>query len=251
MIKGDRDTLAHKKSKLREYAEALIIAALLAILIRGFIMQAFKIPSGSMIPTLVVGDQILVNKFIYGLKIPFTDSRVFSLRQPQRGDIVVFSFPEDNKKEWCKSYTKNILKRFDSVWMNKSLLYLFKNDCRDFIKRVVGTGGDKIEIKNKVVYVNDTVIEEPYAVHKDNMTQNGQFESRDNYGPVIVPDGKIFVMGDNRDQSFDSRFWGFVDKREIKGKAFIVYYSCKDNDYCLTKLKLWKIRWNRTGKLLH
>lgn len=237
--------MANKKSKFREYAEAIIIAVLLAFLIRTFIVQAFKIPSGSMIPTLTVGDHILVNKFLYGLKIPFTDSRFFILRQPRRGDIIVFSFPENKKKEECRSLPKNIAKRLENVWSNKNLLYLFKDDCRDFIKRVIGVGGDKIEIKNKTVYVNGIVLVEPYAVHKHKKTGEA-IKPGGNFEPFIVPRGKFFVMGDNRDQSYDSRFWGYVDMSEIKGEAFIIYWSWNSKD---TLLK--KIRWNRIGKLVH
>jgi signal peptidase I len=238
--------LANKKSKFREYTEAIIIAVLLALLIRTFAVQAFKIPSGSMIHTLTIGDHILVNKFIYGLKIPFADSRFFILRQPRRGDIVVFSFPGNKEKEWCRSLPENIIYRFENIWNNKNPFYLFKDDCRDFIKRIVGVGGDKIEIKNKTVYINNVALIEPYAVHKDKRTGEAAIEPRDNWDSIIVPRSKFFVMGDNRDQSYDSRFWGFVDMREIKGKAFIIYWSWNSKGNWLEK-----IRWNRISRLLH
>jgi signal peptidase I len=238
--------VAKKKSKLREYIEAIIIAVLLAVLIRTFVVQAFKIPSGSMIPTLTVGDHILVNKFIYGLKIPFMDNHFFIIRQPRRGDIIVFSFPENKEKEECKSLPKNIASRVKNVWNNKNLMYLFKDDCRDFIKRVLGVGGDKLEIKNKTVYINDVALLEPYAERKDKRIGEATIESRDNFGPIIVPRGKFFVMGDNRDQSYDSRFWGYVDMSEIKGKAFIIYWSW-DNESTVLR----KIRWKRIGDLIH
>ena len=150
--------MAKQKSKFREYTEAIIIAIILALLIRTFVVQAFKIPSGSMKQTLLVGDQILVTKFLYGMNIPFTDTRFFILRPPRRGDIIVFSFPQNKEKAECRSFTQNVASRFGNVWSNKSLLYLFKDNCRDFIKRVIGVGGDKIEIKNKVVYVNNVAL---------------------------------------------------------------------------------------------
>jgi signal peptidase I len=237
--------LATKKSKFREYTEAIVIAIFLALLIRTFVIQAFKIPSGSMIPTLTIGDHILVNRFIYGLKIPFMGSRFFILRQPRRGDIVVFSFPGNKEKEECRSLPENIASRIKNVWNNKNPVYLFKDDCRDFIKRVVGVGGDKLEIKNKIVYINGTALVEPYAEHKDKRIEEATIEPRDNFGPVVVPRGKFLVMGDNRDQSYDSRFWGYVDMVEIKGKAFIIYWSW-DNESPVLK----KVRWKRIGKLI-
>ncbi|MEE8329996.1 MAG: signal peptidase I [Thermodesulfovibrionia bacterium] len=238
--------MAKKKSKLREYTEAIIIALILALLIRGFIVQAFKIPSGSMIPTLAIGDQILTNKFIYGLKVPFTDSRFLILRQPRRGDIIVFSYPGNRQKEECRSFSENVASRFQNFWNNKNPFYLFKDNCRDFIKRIVGTGGDRIEIKNNTVYVNDIALDEPYAIYKDKKNMAMFVEKTGSFGPISVPYGKFFVMGDNRDKSSDSRIWGFVDMSEIKGKAFIIYWSWNNNGKWLGK-----VRWNRISKTLH
>jgi len=200
--------LIKKKSKFREYTEAIIIALLLALLIRTFVIQAFKIPSGSMLPTLTIGDHLLTNKFIYGIRIPFVSGRFLVFKEPQRGDIIVFEYAEDPK--------------------------------RDFIKRVVAVGGDKIEIKNKMVYVNDKPINEPYVIHKDRGIEMGP---RDNLNRRIVPEGKFFVMGDNRDQSHDSRFWGYVDFNSIKGKAFIIYWSWDSDEN-------W-IRWWRIGQPIY
>lgn len=234
---------APHKSKFREYTEAIVIAVLLALLIRAFVVQAFKIPSGSMKETLLVGDHILVNKFIYGTQIPFTDSRVLIFRPPRRGDVIVFSFPKNREKEECTSFFKNISFRVGNAVSSLNPVYLFKDDCRDFIKRIVGVGGDKIEIKNKVVYVNDVPLTEPYTVYKDSMFEDSQ---RDNFGPFIVPRNSFFVMGDNRDQSYDSRFWGVVDMNEIKGKAFIMYWSWNSNGGLFDK-----VRWDRIGKVIH
>jgi len=198
----------NRKSALRENIEAILVAIVLALFIRTFFVQAFKIPSGSMKETLQIGDHILVNKFIFGVKMPFTQKTIIPVKDPKHGDIIVFKFPEDPKK--------------------------------DFIKRVIAVGGDTVEIRNKKVYVNNKQIEnEPYAVHTDLNMRN---QPRDIFGPVKVPLNSLFVMGDNRDHSYDSRFWGFVDLQAVKGKAFIIYWSWdKDN---------FNVRWNRLGQLL-
>jgi signal peptidase I len=238
--------LAKKKSRFREYAEAIIVALILALFIRSFAVQAFKIPSGSMIPTLIVGDHILVNKFLYGIKLTFTDSRFLIIRQPRRGDIIVFSFPGNRGKEECTNIAKNILTRFENALNNRNPLYLFKDDCRDFIKRIVGVGGDTIEIINKKVYVNGVALSEEYAVNSDKRYLGADVGQRDNYESETIPRGKYFVMGDNRDYSYDSRFWGFVDLDDIKGKAFIIYWSWDSSGSWFSK-----IRWKRLSRLLH
>lgn len=181
-----------KKELFWEYTKAIVTALLLALFIRAYFIQAFKIPSGSMIPTLLVGDHILVNKFIYGTPLPFSDKRVLIFRKPQRGDIIVFKYPED--------------------------------PSRDFIKRVIAVEGDMVESRDKKVYVNGKQIDEPYAQHTDNAVRPGG-DPRDNFGPFIVPKGKYFMMGDNRDQSYDSRYWGYVDMKNIRGKALVIYWS--------------------------
>ena len=206
-----------KKSSWRENIEAIIIAIIIAMFIRTFIFQAFKIPTGSMLETLQIGDHILVNKFIYGVKIPFTDGKVLiPFKNPEKGDIVVFKFPQ--------------------------------NPSLDFIKRVIGTGGDTIEIINKKLYVNDKLItNEDYAVYSDNSFPfSSNNIQRDNLQKIKVPENKLFVMGDNRDNSHDSRFWGFVDLKAVKGKAYIIYWSWifswnRDE---------FEIRWSRIGDIL-
>ncbi len=191
---------------LKEYSEALIIAIILALIIRTFFIQAFKIPSGSMLETLQIGDHLLVNKIGYGIKVPFTHYMLAEFNDPQHGDIVVFEFPEDPSK--------------------------------DFIKRVIGLPGDTIEIREKHVYRNGEKLDEPYTQHTDTVTNASR---RDNMAPVTVPEGKYFVMGDNRDESYDSRFWGFVDRNKIKGKAWLLYWSSNG---------LSNIRWNRIGQII-
>jgi len=185
-----------KKSALRDWTEALIVAAVLALIIRTFIVQAFKIPSGSMEDTLLIGDHLLVNKFIYGMQIPGVDGRFLAIRQPEHGDVVVFEFPEDRGQPFWKR--------------------------RDFIKRVIGLPGDTVEIRDKQVFVNGERYVTPEAVYKEGTIIAG---GRDNLPPVKVPVGHYFVMGDNRDRSYDSRFWGFVSNAELKGLAFIKYWS--------------------------
>ncbi|MBI5409221.1 MAG: signal peptidase I [Nitrospirae bacterium] len=231
------------KSKFREYVEAISIAIILALFIRAFVIQAFKIPSGSMIPTLLIGDHILVNKFTYGIKIPFADTKFLIFNSPKKGDIIVFPFPKNKEKAECTSLTKNITSRLGNAWQSKNLSYLFQDDCRDFIKRVGAVGGDKLEITNKKLYINGVLQNEPYTVHYD---QNIENALRDNFGPFIVPRNSVFAMGDNRDQSYDSRFWGVVPVEEIKGKAFIMYWSWDNEGGALNK-----IRWGRIGRLIH
>lgn len=208
----------NKKSLVREYIEAIIIAILLALFIRTFIVQAFKIPSGSMLPTLKIGDHLLVNKFSYGLKLPFTGTVVIPWKDPQRGDVVVFRFPKD-----------------------RSI---------DYIKRVVGVPGDIVEIKNKRVYINGTAIEDPHAHFTSQLVVSGRESNRDNYGPVTVPDGSLLVLGDNRDNSYDGRFWGFVDQRDVLGKAFILYWSWDLEKPLLSMDRLTSVRWSRIGSLI-
>ena len=193
-----------KKSVWREYAEALIVALALALVIRAFVVQAFKSPSESMLGTLQVGDHLLASKFAYGIRIPFTDHYIYDGSDPQRGDIVIFEYPND-----------------PSV---------------DYIKRVIGVPGDLIEVRDKQLYRNGMPVKEAYIrnIDPDNIEP-----LRDNYAPVRVPSGKYFVMGDNRDNSLDSRFWGFVDRKAIKAKAWRIYWSWGGLD---------NIRWGRIGQ---
>jgi signal peptidase I len=198
------------KSKVHEYAEAIIIAILIAVVVRTFIVQAFKIPSRSMLPTLLVGDHILVNKFIYGVKVPFLRKAIIPVTNPQRGDIVVFIYPNDRSK--------------------------------DYIKRVIGVSGDKIEIRDKIIFINGKQYSDSCGIYSDKVTYPASMQPRDNFGPVTVPPESLFVMGDNRDESADSRFWGFVDLKDVEGRAFIIYWSWngKDNN----------LRWQRLGSIL-
>ncbi len=213
-VKPKRIKEEKKKGALRENIEAILVAVVLALFIRTFVVQAFKIPSGSMLNTLQIGDHILVNKFIYGVKIPFLQTKIIPVSDPERGDIVVFKFPVDPSK--------------------------------DFIKRVIAIEGDTVEIVDKKVYVNGKLHQNDYAIHLDSHIQRFD-KNRDNFGPLTVPENSIFVMGDNRDYSYDSRFWGFVDLKDVKGEAFIIYWSWnKDNGKSLIDY----VRWNRIGMML-
>jgi len=202
--------MSKKKSKLREYIEAILLAIAIAFFIRTFVIQAYKIPSGSMKPTLLIGDHILVSKFNYGVKLPFFRSTLIPIGTPKRGDIVVFIYPEDRSK--------------------------------DFIKRLIGLPGDTIEIRNKKVFLNGAPWSDAYGVHVDALILPGSVQPRDNFGPVKVPDESIFVIGDNRDESYDSRFWGFVNMKDVLGKAQIIYWSWNSEDS-------W-VRWSRIGTVL-
>lgn len=178
-----------KKAVIREWIESLIVAFLLAMVIRTFIVQAFKIPTGSMRPTLLEGDLILVNKFIYGAKVPFTQKRLPALRDIKRGDVIVFIYPEDTKK--------------------------------DFIKRLVGLPGDEVEIRKGSIYINDLPLLDPVFNQR-------YYYNRGDFGvegvKINVPKDNYFVLGDNSASSKDSRYWGFVPKDNILGKALIIYW---------------------------
>jgi signal peptidase I len=202
--------LARKKHIVREYAESIIIAVILALIIRTFVVQAFKIPSASMEDTMLIGDHLLVNKFIYGLQIPFVDGRFLKIRDPRRGDVIVFEYPEDPSK--------------------------------DFIKRVIGTPGDTVQVINKKVYINGKLYVNPHEVHKEPDIIPEAQNPRDNTEPIKVPADSYFVMGDNRDRSYDSRFWGFVKNDKIKGLAFIKYWSWDRENH--------RVRWNRIGRTI-
>ena len=210
-VNKNKSTEIKKKSVLRENIEAIIVAIILALFIRTFIVQAFKIPSGSMKETLQIGDHILVNKFIYGVKIPFLRTTIIEVKNPKRNDIVVFKFPEDPGK--------------------------------DFIKRVIGVAGDVVEHRDKKVYVNNEPVDDIFGMYTDPHIFPGSFQPRDNFGPVTVPPGSLFVMGDNRDHSYDSRWWGFVNLKAVQGKAFTIYWSWDKDTF--------GVRWDRIGKMLN
>ena len=185
-----------RKSTIREYFESIVIAVILALFVRTWVVQAFKIPTGSMENNLLIGDHLLVNKFVFGPQLSRFERAVLPMRDIKRGDIVVFKYPDEPE--------------------------------RDFIKRVIGLSGETIELRNKKVFVNGVGLDEPYVHFLEAShlaAEVTSFDVRERYGPVTVPPGQYFVMGDNRDNSQDSRYWGFLPRHYIKGKALLIYWS--------------------------
>jgi signal peptidase I len=202
------------KSARRENVEAIVVALLIALFIRTFVVEAFKIPSGSMLPTLQIGDHLLVNKFLYGprLEIPFTTisfGRLPGLRTPQRGDVIVFAYPRD--------------------------------PSQNYIKRVVAVGGQTVQLIGTRLFVDGVQVEDPYATYR--YGGRSQVSSYGVLAPVRVPEGHLFVMGDNRDASSDSRVWGFVPLANVKGLAIIIYWS-------FAQERGRFVRWERIGRLV-
>jgi signal peptidase I len=188
-----------RKSTVREYFESIVIAVILALFVRTFVVQAFKIPTGSMENNLLIGDHLLVNKFVLGPTGSGLERALLPVGDVKRLDIVVFKYPEEPD--------------------------------RDFIKRVIGLPGETVELRAKKVYINGKPIDEPYVHFLEPPNRDGEaaevtsFDVRERYGPVTVPADQYFVMGDNRDNSQDSRYWGFLRRDYIKGKALLIYWS--------------------------
>ncbi len=188
-----------KKSTLREYFESIVIAVILALFIRTFVVQAFKIPTGSMEENLLIGDHLLVNKFVFGPTTSRLERALLPVADVKRGDVIVFKYPEEPE--------------------------------RDFIKRVIGLPGETLEVRDKKVFINGTALDEPYAHYLQPVASPSEFHEvtsfdvRDRYGPVTVPPNQFFMMGDNRDNSQDSRYWGFLPRENIKGKSLVIYWS--------------------------
>jgi signal peptidase I len=218
---GGSPERAYRKSTAREYFESICVAVILALFVRTFIVQAFKIPTGSMENNLLIGDHLLVNKFVFAPAMSAVEHAVLPIDPIKRGDIVVFKYPEEPE--------------------------------RDFIKRVIGLPGETIELRNKKVYIDNQGLEEPY-VHflfppGDSETGDAEltdFDVRRRYGPVTVPEGHYFMMGDNRDNSQDSRYWGFLPREYVKGKALFVYFSFGEEPGLLSG-----IRWSRILHQIH
>jgi len=224
------------KSGFREYFELIVETAVFVFFVMTFVVQAFQIPTGSMIPKLLVGDFLLVNKMAYARPSFPLEGALLPQKQIKRKDIVVFKWPGDLTK--------------------------------DFVKRVIGLEGDKVEIRAKQLYVNDEPVDEPYKIHKDDQAYSKDdvyhydLAIRDNYGPVVVPGGHLFVMGDNRDDSADSRTWGFVPLANIKGRPWVIYFSyeAERDAYLKTSFRdrlkkvlnlIPKARWGRILKIIN
>ncbi len=230
----------YKKSVVREYFESIVIAVILALFVRTFVVQAFKIPTGSMENNLLIGDHLLVNKFIFGPTISPLERKLLPERAIRRGDVIVFKYPVDPE--------------------------------RDFIKRVIGLPGETLEVRNKRVYINGKLLDEPY-VHfieppqgPSAMAEVTSYDLRENYGPIHIPAGKYFMMGDNRDNSEDSRYWGLLPRDEVKGLAVMIYWSYESTteDYEQTGIGatakdlftvvtqfFTRTRWNRMFRIVH
>jgi signal peptidase I len=247
--KMDQHLAFARKSSVREYSESIGVAVAIALFLRAFVVEAFQIPSGSMIPTLEIGDHIFVSKFSYGLVVPFTNKKIFQYASPRRGDVIVFKFPHQTEI--------------------------------DYIKRVIGLPGDKVEIRRNEIFINGRPMERTHDEEKCRYAEGPQIDGfvpeRDcerwietldgrkhvaihepnretNYGPLTIPNGHVFVMGDNRDNSNDSRAWGTVPEELIKGRALIVWWSRGPTDADLSGngVKQWfdSIRWRRFFKLV-
>ncbi|MBI5708942.1 MAG: signal peptidase I [Candidatus Eisenbacteria bacterium] len=193
-----------KRSVVQEYVEAALWALVLTLFLRAFVIQAFRIPSESMLNTLLVGDFLFVNKFEYGPKLPFTQVRLPGLRPPHRGDVIVFQYPQDPSK--------------------------------DFIKRCIGVGGDTLEVVASRVIVNGDTLREPYAVNEHRPFHKEQER-------IVIPPGQLFMMGDNRDNSNDSRYWGTVPMDYVKGRAMFIYWSWDGQRF--------RPRWSRLLRVIH
>ena len=204
------------KSTSQEYIEALVVAGLLTLFLRQFVLQAYRIPSESMVNTLLIGDFLFVNKLEYGPKIPFTHIRLPGLHAPRRGEVIVFQWPEDPSK--------------------------------DFIKRCVAVGGQTVEMKHKNLFVDGAKAEEPYVKHDNWSEEPAGYTPRDNYSPPTVPPGELFMMGDNRDNSNDSRFWGTVPFDLVKGRALFIYFSTGGTRWWDG---LFHVRFERLFKVIH
>jgi signal peptidase I len=211
----------YKKSTAREYFESICVAVILALFVRTFIVQAFKIPTGSMENNLLIGDHLLVNKFVFAPTLSAAERSVLPIDPIARGDIVVFKYPEEPE--------------------------------RDFIKRVIGLPGETIELRNKKVYIDNQPLDEPYVhfLFPPEESAPGDadftdFDVRRQYGPVTVPAGHYFMMGDNRDNSQDSRYWGFLPREYVKGKALFVYFSFGEEPGLLSS-----VRWDRILHQIH
>ena len=226
-----------QKSTLREYAESIVIAVILALFVRTWVVQAFKIPTGSMENNLLIGDHLLVNKFVFSPTATPLERVLLPVRNIRRGEIVVFKYPDQPD--------------------------------RDFIKRVIGLPGETVELKAKKVYIDGHPLDEPYVHFLEPASDSQevtQFDVRERYGPVRVPDGHYFVMGDNRDNSQDSRYWGFLPRDYVKGRALMIYWSYESGreDYLdegagasvkrmisVVTHFFTKTRWRRSFMLIH
>jgi signal peptidase I len=229
-----------RKSTAREYFESIVIAVILALFIRTFVVQAFKIPTGSMENNLLIGDHLLVNKFMFAPSLSSFERALLPERPVRRGDVIVFKYPGNRE--------------------------------RDFIKRVIGLPGETLEVRNKRVYINGKMLDEPF-VHFIEPPQSPSAyaevtssDLRERYGPITIPAGKFFMMGDNRDNSEDSRYWGLLSQEDVKGQAAMIYWSYESTTedyeqtgigatvkdlYTVVTQFFTRTRWGRMFRIVH
>jgi len=259
----DEHVELRRKSAAREYAESIGLAVLFALFLRAFVVEPFKIPTKSMVPTLLVGDHLFVNKFIYGIRVPFTETFLARFQKPERGEVVVFTFPSAEAQRYMAKQPPARRDCIDAADLEGQ---------KDFIKRIVGTAGDTVAVRDDELIVNGERVDrtfldkkptgeyvEPYLVRErerlnghqytvqykgDNQTGGEDDESFD-FGPVKVRKGHVFMMGDNRDNSSDSRCWGQVPVEHIKGRAMFIWWSIRTGSYW------WDCRWDRLGRVIH
>lgn len=260
---------------LREWGPVIIAV----LLIRSFVVESFLVPTGSMLDTIELGDFMLVNKFIYGVKLPFTDRTIIPVSSPKAGEVVVFRFPVDPdvpqpEERYARIFPKWL--QLLPVFWDKQTNFFKWHTPNNFIKRCVAVAGDTVEYRDKHLYVNGERRVEPWVVHRDPRVlpgmkpppsdfqqrwQQGEFYRskmspyvRDQFGPVVVPEGHIFMMGDNRDNSDDGRFWGPLDLRHVRGKPLVLYFSsaAAASPINIAKIILtpWAIRLNRIGHIV-
>jgi signal peptidase I len=239
-----------RKSALREYAESIGLAVVFALLLRGFVVEAFKIPTGSMEPTLLIGDHLFVNKFIYGIRVPFTETFVTRFGEPGRGEVVVFTFPVQEAKAYLSNQPSSERECIDRESLNHE---------KDFIKRVVAVEGDRVELRDSQLYINGEAVHRkflkkestgsylyPHTIQEVEELGGHRYtiqyrDTDQEFGPVTVRDDHVFVMGDHRDRSSDSRCWGQVPIENIKGRAMFIWWSVGHEGY----------RWDRIGKVIN
>ena len=209
-----------KKTVAREYFESLVVAVILALFVRTFVFQAFKIPTGSMENNLLVGDHLIVNKMAFAPTLLAAERALMPAKGIERGDVIVFKYPEQPD--------------------------------RDFIKRVIGLPGDRLELRRKRIYINDALLDEPYVRYLEPPSTSGPIRAgdlREEYGPVIVPVDQYFMMGDNRDNSEDSRYWGFMPASYVKGQAMFIYFSMGEANSVADSFG--GVRWGRLLNRVH
>jgi len=255
------------KRRIKRFIKSWTPVIVIVLLLRSFFVEAFRVPTGSMEETIIPGDMLLVNRFIYGIKLPFTSKTIIPVKEPERGAIVVFRYPLDPDypqppERYIRIFFPKFLPLLPLYW-DKERHWFKWYAPRNFVKRCVAVAFDTVEIRDKQLYINGKLQYEPYTTYKDPYVypglempreeyqrrwERGDFARnpsiggrvRDNFGPVVVPKGCIFMMGDNRDNSFDSRFWGPLKLKYVKGEPMVFYFSIGPRG----------LKWNRIGKII-